>query len=182
MRNGFFKVLTKTKFGIEIFAQYAACVNIICEGDNVLCKLCENVIGNVVDDNEYGIFVKLLNFRLVEYQPLHVDNENTSRHTITSRISEVPNHLKRKAFEYWNEFCPKYFRPNDDEPICLMRVFVPPNDTIEPVSLPEFDINDTFSDISDFENDLDIDLDFKFIMGDHDKLEYNSRCTITGIH
>lgn len=133
----------------------------MCEGNNVLCKRCETIIGHVIKEDEDGIFVRLSNFRLVEYQPLHVDAEDATRRTLVSRINEIPNHLKRKADSDINQdgFYPKYFRPNDDEPICLMRVFVPPTDTIESISLPEFDINDTFSDISDFENTLDINLD-----------------------
>lgn len=144
----------------EIFASYSNCLNLLRDGDDLLCKQCECVVGCVDEENNRGVFVKLFNFRLVEYQPLRMeaDDGNSSHHKLINQISEMPNHLKRKAVLDENDGPAfKFYRPNEEK-LCVMHASVPPNNFSEP-NLSELDILDEFNDISSVSGSLDLDLD-----------------------
>lgn len=129
---------------------------------------CDTVIGRVVGADSLGLYVKLYNVRLIENRPITIPTEDEG-FTLVSECQEIPNHLKRKA-DYGNEVCElasKYIKPNDDEPIVLMRVLVQ-SDTSElldsQLRLPDFDFNDNFSDVDEIDTtNVDIDDIFPFM-------------------
>lgn len=103
-----------------------------------MCRSCENVIGHVETDDSKGLYIRLYNFRLVEFKPIR-NTENMATHLV-ARTEEVPNHLKRKADCFENEPIAKTFQPNTNDPVCSMRVSVPQVNPL-PIVLPEFDLN-----------------------------------------
>lgn len=144
---------------IEIYAFLDDCINCFRDVDDVLCKQCECVLGRIVEDTN-GISVKFFNFRLVEYHPVQAGVE-TSQRMFINRSIEFSNHLKRKSNSTMDEDepLPKCPCPNNKEPVCLMRVSVPTIGISPLFSMPEFDFEDTFDEVDQFVDDMDIDLD-----------------------
>lgn len=142
----------------EIFALFDDCINLLREGSDILCRQCECVVGRIDEENFESIFVKLFNFRLVEYQPMYngINSETTPRFKLFSRVLEMPNHLKRKAETDKDTIPSKFFRPSENN-LCLMNVNVPPNYVSDSI-MSEFDILNEFNDVSSVSGSSDIDL------------------------
>lgn len=142
----------------EIFALFDDCINLLREGSDILCRQCECVVGRIDEENFESIFVKLFNFRLVEYQPMYngINSETTPRFKLFSRVLEMPNHLKRKAETDKDTIPSKFFRPGENN-LCLMNVNVPPNYVSDSI-MSEFDILNEFNDVSSVSGSSDIDL------------------------
>lgn len=143
--------------------QLNACANVVQDGRNILCKNCNNIIGCVVENTFQGMFVELFNVHLVRFQPSRLESyvEDSTQSKLTASYEHVQNHLKRKADVKIDneEFVEKRSKPNNTDPIILMRVSVSSDDSDPSLSLPYFDLDDNFSDISDFEYDTNIGLD-----------------------
>lgn len=143
--------------------QLSACANVVQDGQNILCKNCNNIIGRVIENTFHGTFVELSYVHLIRFQPSRMENyvEDPAQFKLTASCEHVQNHLKRKADVKIDneEFFEKRSKPNNTDPIILMRVSVSSDDSDMPLSLPYFDLNDSFSDISDFDYDTHIGLD-----------------------
>lgn len=155
---------------VGILSRFGYCSNVVQTEENVRCKNCNVVIGKIVENSSQGLFVELLNIRLVEFFPYKMEYSTSSSKEckFSSRFEEKHNHLKRRS-ENENEGPEeKYPKLGRDEPICLMRIIVPPSelieshDLLESLTIPDFDLDDTFSDISDF--DLSPDIGFEDVI------------------
>lgn len=87
-----------------------------------------------------------------------IDAEISPHQEIFSRITEVPNHLKRKAEINKSDMLPRKFFRLDNNEICLMNAFLP-SINFPDLATPDFDLLDSFSDISDVSVFPDISLD-----------------------
>lgn len=168
----------------EVHAVFADCTNCVLDDDYVLCMQCDTVVGRVVDKDFRGIYIKLYNIRLTENRPITVSNED-KHFSLVSERQEIPNHLKRKM-DCSDDDCGlalKYVKPNDVEPIVLMRVSVQldePEELDYQLQLPEFDINDGFSDISGIDIvDIDMDDIIPFMHDNSALINMNSTASLT---
>lgn len=150
-----------------IFSRFNYCVNVINDGENILCKNCLVVIGKVTENSLQGLFVELFNIRLVEFSPCQMETTtyDLKEGKLVTRFKEKPNHLKRQSESEVEGSAEKHRKLDHVDPVCLMHVNVSPRELIEPLdtielpSIPDFDLNDTFSDISDFVLNPDIGLE-----------------------
>lgn len=168
---------------LEVHAVFADCTNCALDDDYILCMQCETIVGRVVGADFRGIYVKLYNIRLIENRPITVPIEN-EHVTLVSERQEISNHLKRKM-DCSDDDCGlalKYVRPNDVGPIVLMRVSVQPEQPEEldyQLRLPEFDINDGFSDITEIDmTDIDMDDIIPFMHDNSALINMNSTASL----
>lgn len=152
-------------------------MNCLFDDDDVRCVQCGVIIGQAVGSDIRGIYIRLDNIRLSEIRPIALPTDE-KYFTLAGEQQEVSNHLKRK-FEYEDDcdLASKYVKPNNNEPIVLMRALVQPEE-LEPenvlIQLPEFDADDYFSELDEFD-DMDIDIDniIPFIYEDSPNMNLN---------